>query len=169
MGRRSHQGRKPPVKSGDGFRGSQQGQQDREGLGQAGSRQPAATPEIALIQTLDFFTPIVNDPYTFDQIAAAGALDADGRLDQLAGITVPITTRCPCSKEISQVGAHNQRGEVRVQGRYRKFFWIEDLIRLAGESASCEVYALLKRQIEVESLSVDQPQPSMPQIRPVDN
>ena len=64
------------------------------------------------------------------------------------GITVPITTLCPCSKEISQVGAHNQRGEVRVQVRYRKFFWIEDLIRLVEESASCEVYALLKRQDE---------------------
>ena len=45
-------------------------------------------------------------------------------------------------------GAHNQRGEVRVQVRYKKFFWIEDLIRLVEESASCEVYALLKRQDE---------------------
>ena len=64
------------------------------------------------------------------------------------GITVPVTTLCPCSKEISQVGAHNQRGEVRIQVRYKKFFWIEDLIRLVEESASCEVYALLKRQDE---------------------
>ena len=46
------------------------------------------------------------------------------------------------------MGAHNQRGEVRVQVRYKKFFWIEDLIRLVEESASCEVYALLKRQDE---------------------
>ena len=46
------------------------------------------------------------------------------------------------------MGAHNQRGEVRVQVRYRKFFWIEDLIRMVEESASCEVYALLKRQDE---------------------
>jgi len=77
-----------------------------------------------------------------------GALDEHGVLDLVVGITVPITTLCPCSKEISQVGAHNQRGEVRVQVRYKKFFWIEDLIRLVEESASCEVYALLKRQDE---------------------
>jgi GTP cyclohydrolase I len=77
-----------------------------------------------------------------------GALNEDGRLDLVVGITVPITTLCPCSKEISQAGAHNQRGEVRVQVRYKKFFWIEDLIRTVEESASCEVYALLKRQDE---------------------
>jgi GTP cyclohydrolase I len=77
-----------------------------------------------------------------------GALDEEGRLDLVVGITVPITTLCPCSKEISKVGAHNQRGEVRVQVRYSKFFWIEDLIRLVEECASCEVYALLKRQDE---------------------
>ena len=58
-----------------------------------------------------------------------GAMDENGKLDLVVGITVPITTLCPCSKEISLVGAHNQRGEVRVQVRYRKFFWIEDLIR----------------------------------------
>ncbi len=77
-----------------------------------------------------------------------GAMDENGKLDLVVGITVPITTLCPCSKEISLVGAHNQRGEVRVQVRYRKFFWIEDLIRMVEESASCEVYALLKRQDE---------------------
>ncbi|MDP3183345.1 MAG: GTP cyclohydrolase FolE2 [Desulfobaccales bacterium] len=77
-----------------------------------------------------------------------GSLDEKGHRDLVVGITVPITTLCPCSKEISQVGAHNQRGEVRVQVRYKRFFWIEDLIRLVEESASCEVYALLKRQDE---------------------
>ncbi|MDD2904356.1 MAG: GTP cyclohydrolase FolE2 [Syntrophales bacterium] len=77
-----------------------------------------------------------------------GALDEQGRLDLVVGITVPITTLCPCSKEISSVGAHNQRGEVRVQVRYTKFFWIEDLILLVEKCASCEVYALLKRQDE---------------------
>jgi GTP cyclohydrolase I len=77
-----------------------------------------------------------------------GSLDDDGYIDLVVGITIPITTLCPCSKEISTVGAHNQRGEVRVQVRFKKFFWIEDLIRLVEESASCEVYALLKRQDE---------------------
>jgi GTP cyclohydrolase IB len=77
-----------------------------------------------------------------------GSLDGEGHMDLKVGITVPITTLCPCSKEISHAGAHNQRGEVRIQVRFKKFFWIEDLIRQAEESASCEVYALLKRQDE---------------------
>jgi GTP cyclohydrolase I len=77
-----------------------------------------------------------------------GSLNSDGQIDLVVGITVPITTLCPCSKEISTVGAHNQRGEVRIQVRFKRFFWIEDLIRLVEESASCEVYALLKRQDE---------------------
>ncbi len=77
-----------------------------------------------------------------------GSLSDHGHIDLIVGVKVPITTLCPCSKEISQVGAHNQRGEVRVQVRFKKFFWIEDLIRLIEESASCEVYALLKRQDE---------------------
>lgn len=77
-----------------------------------------------------------------------GSLNGEGIIDLIAGVKVPITTLCPCSKEISEVGAHNQRGEVKVQVRFKKFFWIEDLIRLVEDSASCEVYALLKRQDE---------------------
>ncbi len=77
-----------------------------------------------------------------------GSLNSNGHIDLLVGVKVPITTLCPCSKEISRVGAHNQRGEVRVQVRFKKFFWIEDLIRLIEESASCEVYALLQRPDE---------------------
>lgn len=64
------------------------------------------------------------------------------------GVTVPVTTLCPCSKEISSRGSHNQRGIVSVRVAYRRFFWIEDLIRLVEESASCDVYAILKRPDE---------------------
>ncbi len=63
-------------------------------------------------------------------------------------IHVPITTLCPCSREISDFGAHNQRGEVRLQVRFKKFVWIEDLIKLVEESASSEVYSVLKREDE---------------------
>jgi len=77
-----------------------------------------------------------------------GSLNGEGLIDLVVCVKVPITTLCPCSKEISSVGAHNQRGEVRVQVRFKKFFWIEDLIRLVEASASCEVYSLLKRQDE---------------------
>ncbi len=68
--------------------------------------------------------------------------------DLTVGVTVPITTLCPCSKEISAFGAHNQRGMVTVVVRYNKFFWMEDLIRLVEESCSSEVFSLLKRADE---------------------
>ena len=68
--------------------------------------------------------------------------------DLMIIIHVPISTLCPCSKEISDFGAHNQRGEVRLQVRFKKFVWIEDLIKLVEESASSDVYSVLKREDE---------------------
>ena len=67
------------------------------------------------------------------------------KTDLLIGVVVPVTTVCPCSREISNCGAHNQRGMVTVKVRFKKFFWIEDLIRLVEDSASGEIYSLLKR------------------------
>jgi GTP cyclohydrolase I len=66
-------------------------------------------------------------------------------MDFIVGMEVPVTTVCPCSREISRAGAHNQRSIVTVMVRFRKFFWIEDVIRMIEESASGEVYSLLKR------------------------
>ena len=68
--------------------------------------------------------------------------------DFYIGIVVPITTLCPCSKEISDFGAHNQRSMVTVNLRFKKFIWIEDIIRLVEESASCDLYSILKRPDE---------------------
>jgi len=68
--------------------------------------------------------------------------------DLCVGIEVPVTTLCPCSKEISLRGAHNQRSKVLVSLRFKKFFWIEDIIHLIENSASSQVYSLLKRQDE---------------------
>jgi len=68
--------------------------------------------------------------------------------DLITIIHVPISTLCPCSKEISEHGAHNQRGEVRLQVRFKKFIWIEDLIKLVEKSASCDVFSVLKREDE---------------------
>lgn len=70
------------------------------------------------------------------------------RSDLVIMLRVPICTLCPCSREISDYGAHNQRGEVRLQVRFKKFVWIEDLIGLVEESASCDVYSVLKREDE---------------------
>ncbi len=68
--------------------------------------------------------------------------------DFYVGIVVPVTTLCPCSREISDRGAHNQRSIVTVNIRFKKFFWIEDIISLVEESASCDVYSILKRPDE---------------------
>jgi len=68
--------------------------------------------------------------------------------DFYVGIDVPITTVCPCSKEISERGAHNQRGTVTINVRFAKFIWIEDIIQLVEDSASCDVYSILKRPDE---------------------
>jgi GTP cyclohydrolase I len=68
--------------------------------------------------------------------------------DFLVSVMVPVTTVCPCSKEISNMGAHNQRSIVKVELRFKKFFWIEDIIKLVEESSSGGLYSLLKRADE---------------------
>jgi GTP cyclohydrolase IB len=75
----------------------------------------------------------------------AGSSDASGKMDLLCEVVVPITSVCPCSKEISDFGAHNQRGEVRLQLRFKKFIWLEDMIELVESTASSDVYSVLKR------------------------
>lgn len=61
---------------------------------------------------------------------------------------VPVTSLCPCSKEISERGAHNQRSMVNVQIRYQDHIWLEDLIEWVESCASAPVYSLLKREDE---------------------
>jgi GTP cyclohydrolase I len=63
-------------------------------------------------------------------------------------VQVPITALCPCSKALSDQGAHNQRGLVTVRFRQRQFVWIEEIIDIVERSASCEVYSVLKRADE---------------------
>ena len=77
-----------------------------------------------------------------------GTSDPDGDIDLISEVVVPISSVCPCSMEISDVGAHNQRGEVRLSTRFNKFIWMEDMIALVETSASCEVYSVLKRSDE---------------------
>ncbi|WP_328988165.1 GTP cyclohydrolase FolE2 [Thiorhodovibrio winogradskyi] len=63
-------------------------------------------------------------------------------------VVVPVTSLCPCSKEISAYGAHNQRSHVTVTVRTRGFLWLEELIDLVESQASCELFGLLKRADE---------------------
>lgn len=68
--------------------------------------------------------------------------------NMMVSVWVPGTTLCPCSKEISSVGAHNQRAEINLNVKFNGFIWIEDLIKMAEEGSSCQVYSLLKRPDE---------------------
>ena len=80
------------------------------------------------------------------QCRMAGSLGDD--YDFVLGVTVPVTSLCPCSKEISARGAHNQRSEVKVEIRYRQHVWVEDLIEWIESCGSAPVYSLLKREDE---------------------
>ena len=66
----------------------------------------------------------------------------------LIKVVVPVTSLCPCSKEISDYGAHNQRSHVTLTVEAESFIWIEELIELVESEASCELYGLLKRPDE---------------------
>ena len=63
-------------------------------------------------------------------------------------VIVPVTSLCPCSKNISEYGAHNQRSHITACVRTRSFLWIEELIEMVEKVASCELYGLLKRPDE---------------------
>lgn len=70
------------------------------------------------------------------------------KYDFILGVTVPMTSLCPCSREISARGAHNQRSAVTVEIRYTDHIWLEDLIEWVEECGSAPVFALLKREDE---------------------
>jgi GTP cyclohydrolase I len=72
----------------------------------------------------------------------------NGKPTMYIKVVVPVTSLCPCSKEISAYGAHNQRSHVTVQVRNRGFIWAEEIIDLVEREASCELYGLLKRPDE---------------------
>ena len=72
----------------------------------------------------------------------------DGKPSVLVKVIVPVTSLCPCSKNISDYGAHNQRSHITASVRTRTFIWIEELIETVEKVASCELYGLLKRPDE---------------------
>ena len=71
-----------------------------------------------------------------------------GRVDMALAVTVPVTSLCPCSKEISAYGAHNQRSHLSLRVQLGADMTLEELVRIAEEQASCEVFGLLKRPDE---------------------
>ena len=90
--------------------------------------------------------PVSTSPGLMDYTCSfVGSSDPNGKVDLVSSVVVPISSVCPCSMEISDNGAHNQRGEVRLSTRFKKFIWMEDMIELVEKSASSDVYSVLKR------------------------
>lgn len=74
--------------------------------------------------------------------------ESDGAIHMALAVTVPVTSLCPCSKEISSYGAHNQRSHLSLRVQLRDDMTLDELVRIAEEEASCEVFGLLKRPDE---------------------
>ena len=83
------------------------------------------------------------------QVSLIGEIHG-GSIDTWVRVVVPVTSLCPCSKKISDYGAHNQRSHITIRARLKAgtHLWIEDLIDVAEQEASCEVYGILKRPDE---------------------
>ena len=81
------------------------------------------------------------------QVTLTGSVADDG-VAMHVKVVVPVTSLCPCSKAISDYGAHNQRSHVTVEARTDAFVWVEELIEIVESEASCELYGLLKRPDE---------------------
>ena len=71
-----------------------------------------------------------------------------GKTDLWLKVVVAATSLCPCSKKISNYGAHNQRSHITIKARVEDHMWLEELIDIAEQEASCEVYGILKRPDE---------------------
>lgn len=83
------------------------------------------------------------------ELAAEGADGKrPGKLNFLLELSVPVMTVCPCSKAISEEGAHSQRADIRMSLRLKAFNWLEEFIEIAERSASSPTYPLLKREDE---------------------
>jgi GTP cyclohydrolase IB len=98
---------------------------------------------------IDKTAPVTGQPGKLD-IDVSFEMTSNGIDDFILGITIPATSLCPCSKEISSYGAHNQRCEMTVRVRLREgeLLWIEELFEMIEKCASTQVFSVLKRPDE---------------------
>jgi len=82
------------------------------------------------------------------EVTLTGDVDTQGVRRFYIGVVIPVTSLCPCSKEISDYGAHNQRAHVTVDARVDGPIWIQDIVDMVEQSSSAELYAVLKRPDE---------------------
>lgn len=81
-------------------------------------------------------------------VTFSGEIKEGGQYTQTMKVVVPVTSLCPCSKKISERGAHNQRSHVTITATTNNFVWIEEVVQIAEQQASCELFGLLKRPDE---------------------
>ena len=93
--------------------------------------------------------PVTNKEGLVDyEYYIAGRLDKNDNYELIFKVNVPITSVCPCSKAISDDGAHNQRGEVSITVKTNGELYIEKIIEIAENAASSSVFSILKRPDE---------------------
>ena len=92
--------------------------------------------------------PVTGVQSLLDYKATLAAELKDGKIETWLKVVVPVTSLCPCSKQISDYGAHNQRSHVTISVRISEHVWLEELIDVAEQEASCELYGILKRPDE---------------------
>jgi GTP cyclohydrolase I len=92
--------------------------------------------------------PISKVESLLDYDVTIKASSEKGVVRYILGVQVPVTSLCPCSKKISEYGAHNQRSHIIISAELTKDLAVEGLIRIAEQAASCELWGLLKRPDE---------------------
>jgi GTP cyclohydrolase I len=97
---------------------------------------------------MERLAPVSRVPSLMEYGAAFHATRTGDVFDFVLEVRVPVTTLCPCSKAVSERGAHNQRSYVDVEVRGVDFLWIEDVVEAVEACASSPLYALLKREDE---------------------
>lgn len=118
-------------------------------------RSPKATIRFQFPFFIEKKAPVTNHSAPMEHhIEIRGNMNEQGLLTTVLGIRFPVATLCPCSKAISDYGAHNQRAELRmkllldnsqIEVDQTPMLWIEDMVAKLDEAASCPVYPILKR------------------------
>ena len=109
---------------------------------------PGGRIELAFPYFVRKLAPVSGVASMLDYEVRLGAELRDGRYSGTVTVAVPVTSLCPCSKEISDYGAHNQRSMLTITVRGSATISIRELLRIAEDEASCELYGILKRADE---------------------
>ena len=101
--------------------------------------------EMSFPYFIDKYAPVTQEKGVMDYNVTFIGDQRGERTDLYVEVKVPVTTLCPCSKDISDYGAHNQRSLITIRVRATEFFWLEELVDIAESQASSELFGILKR------------------------